>query len=161
MDLLLDQDAATRRTTLSRILKLLRRRAGLRSREVAKQMGKAPRTYQRWESGFYGLERDEVYRFAEIVQADPWGIILGVEMGSVDYALRTAGNNGASLLIVALRRFDKASGDDIRRLDSRSLSLVYTRGLSLLRQRAEKHAADLEQWMFDESLGGDVEDEDD
>lgn len=159
MDVLLDQDASTRRTTLSRILKLLRRRAGLRSIEVARQMGKAPRTYQRWESGFYGLERDQVHRFAEIVEADPWGIILGVEMGSVEYALRTAGNNGASLMIVALRRFDKSSGDDIRRLDSRSLSLVYTRGFGLLRQRAEKYAADLEQWMFDESLGGDIEDD--
>ncbi len=160
MDLLLDQDASTRRDTLRRILKLLRRRAGLRSIEVAKRMGKAPRTYQRWESGFYGLERDEIHRFAEIVEADPWGIILGVEMGSVEYALRTAGNNGASIMVVALRRFDKASGDDIRRLDSRSLSLVYSRGFALLRHRAEKYAADLEQWMFDESLGGDLDDDD-
>lgn len=106
-----------RRATLSRTLKLLRRRAGFRSIEVAREMGKAHRTYQRWESGFYGIEIDEIHRFAQIVEADPWGIILGVEMGSVEYALRTAGNSGASLMLVALRRFDRASGDDIRRLD--------------------------------------------
>lgn len=34
-------------------------------------MGKALRTYQRWQSGFYGLDRDEVHRFAEIVEAHP------------------------------------------------------------------------------------------
>jgi len=161
MDVLRDQDASARRLTLSRILKLLRRRAGLRSIEVAREMGKAHRTYQRWESGFYGIEYSESRRFADIVKADPWGIILGVEMGSVEYALHTAGNNGASLMIVALRRFNRASGDAFRRLDSRSLSLVYTRGFALIGQRAEKYAADLEQWMFDESLGGDLDDDDD
>ena len=32
--------------------------------------------------------------------------------------------------------------------------LTYTRGFDLLIQRAEEYAADLEQWMFDENLGG-------
>lgn len=159
MDVLRDQDAAARRATLSRILKLFRTRAGLRSVDAAKLMNKGHRTYQRWESGYYGVELEEVHRFAEIVNTDPWGIIFAVEFGSVDFAVDTANNNAASLLLVALRRFHRQSGQAIRQLDPRSLLLTYARGLSLLNKRAEEYAADLEQWMFDEGLGG-ADDED-
>jgi transcriptional regulator with XRE-family HTH domain len=154
MDVLRDQDAASRRATLSQVLKLFRKRAGLRSAEAARLMHKGLRTYQRWESGYYGVELEEIHRFAEIVQADPWGIIFAVEFGSVDFAFDTAGNNAASLLLLALRRFHRRPGGEaLRQLDPRSLLLVYTRGFDLLIRRAEEYASDLEQWMFDEGLG--------
>lgn len=153
MDVLRDQDPSARRATLSRILKLLRKRAGLRTIDMAHAMNKGHRTYQRWETGYYGIEVEAIYRFAEIVGADPWGIILGAEFGSVDFALDTANNNAAELLLVALRRFHLRSGQAIRKLDPRSLTLTYTRGFELLQARAEKYEADLEQWMFDEGLG--------
>jgi len=153
MDVLRDQDTASRRATLSRILKTFRRRAGLRSIEAARAMGKGLRTYQRWESGYYGLQLEEIHRFAEIVHADPWGIVFAVEFGSVDFALATAQNNAASLMLVALRRFHRKTPEAIRVLDPRSLSLTFTRGFDLLAKRAEEYEADLEQWMFDEGLG--------
>ena len=162
MDVLRDQDTAARRATLSRILKLFRKRAGLRSVEAARLMNKGYRTYQRWESGYYGVEIEEIHRFSEIVNTDPWGIIFAVEFGSVDFALDTSGNNAASLLLVALRRFHRRPGGAaIRQLDPRSLSLTYTRGFDLLIKRAEEYAADLEQWMFDEDLGGAGDDDPD
>ena len=34
--------------------------------------------------------------------------------------------------------------------------LTYARGFDLLIKRAEEYAADLEQWMFDEDLGGGI-----
>ncbi|MCR5876635.1 XRE family transcriptional regulator [Phenylobacterium sp. J426] len=154
MDVLRDQDAASRRATLSRILKTFRRRAGLRSVEVARAMGKGLRTYQRWESGYYGVQLDEIHRFADIVHADPWGIVLAVEFGSVDFAMSTAENHAASLMLVALRRFHRGRPQAIRVLDPRSLLLTFTRGFELLGKRAEEYEADLEQWMFDEGLGG-------
>jgi transcriptional regulator with XRE-family HTH domain len=161
MDVLQDQDAAARRATLRTILKHFRKRSGLKSAEMAKLMGKGLRTYQRWESGYYGVQVEPIRRFADIVQVDPWGIIFAVEFGSVDYALDTANNSGASLMLVALRRFHRQSGSAIRKLDARSLLLTYTRGFGLLSRRAEEYEADLEQWMFDEGLGGDHRDEDD
>jgi len=155
MDLLQDQDKAARRATLRSVLKHFRKRSGLRSAEMAKLMGKGLRTYQRWESGFYGVQVEPIRRFAEIVQTDPWGIIFAVEFGSPQFAIDTSGNNGASLLLVALRRFHRRpAGKAIGQLDPRSLLLIYTRGLDLLIQRAEEYAAELEQWMFDEDLGG-------
>lgn len=160
MDVWRDQDAAARRATLREILKLFRRRAGLRSTEVAKLMNKGLRTYQRWESGYYGIEHEEIHRFAEIVDADGWGIIYAVEFGSVDFALDTANNKAASLMLMALRRFHRQSGHAIRQLDPRSLMLTYAKGFGLLTKRAEEYAVDLEQWMFDEALvGGDDPDD--
>lgn len=160
MDVLQDQDVAARRATLRAVLKHFRKRSGLRSSEVAKLMGKGLRTYQRWESGYYGVQVEPVRRFAEIVQADPWGIILAVEFGAADYALDTADNKGASLMLLALRRFHRQSGAALRKLDARSLLLTYTKGFGLLARRAEEYEADLEQWMFDEGLGADDRDDD-
>lgn len=161
MDVLRDQDPSVRRATLSRILKTLRKRSGLRTIDMARAMNKGHRTYQRWETGYYGIEVEATYRFAEIVGVDPWGIILGAEFGSVEFALDTAHNNGAELMLVAFRRFYLKSGPAIRKLDPRSLLLTYARGFELLAKRAEKYEADLEQWMFDEGLGaGDDDDED-
>lgn len=162
MDVLQDQDAAARRATLRAILKHFRKRSGLKSAEMAKLMGKGLRTYQRWESGYYGVQVEPIRRFAEIVQVDPWGIIFAVEFGSVNFAIDTSGNNAASLLLVALRRLHRRPGGKaLRELDPRSLLLTYTRGFDLLIKRAEEYAADLEQWMFDEGLGGADDDDPD
>jgi transcriptional regulator with XRE-family HTH domain len=155
MDVLRDQDAATRKATLSRILKIFRRRSGLKSVEIAKLMNKGLRTYQRWESGHYGVQIDPIYRFAEIVQVDPWAIIFGAEFGSVDFALDASRNSAASFLLVALRRAYRKSPQPFRGLDPRSLLLTYTRGFELLDRRFEKYDSDLEQWMFDAGLGAD------
>jgi len=160
MDVLRDQDAATRRATLSRILKIFRKRSGLKSVEVAKLMNKGHRTYQRWESGFYGVQHDPIFRFAEIVEVDPWAIIFGVEFGSVDFALDATRHNAASFLLIALRRAYRKSPRPFRGLDPRSLLLTFTRGFDLLDRRYEKYDADLEQWMFDEGLGADDQEDD-
>lgn len=161
MDVLRDQDAAARRATLSRILKIFRKRSGLKSADVAKLMNKGHRTYQRWESGHYGVQLEPIYRFAEIVQADPWAIIFAVEFGSVDFALDASRNNAASFLLVALRRAYRKSPRPFGGLDPRSLVLTYTRGFDLLDRRYEKYDADLEQWMFDEGLGADDDEDED
>ncbi len=159
MDISRDQDAVARRATLSRALKLLRRRAGLRSCEVARAMGKSLRSYQRFEKGTYDVELPDIRRFAQIVDADPWGIVFAVEFGSVDFALYTANNKGASWLLVALRRYNRLSGKDIAALDPRTLSLVFARGLDLVSAKAREFDGDLEQWMFDEGFGSDEDDD--
>jgi transcriptional regulator with XRE-family HTH domain len=153
MDVSRDQDARARRATLSRILKALRRRAGLRSAEVARQMGKSLRSYQRFEAGLYDLEIEEVRRFASVVDADPWGIVFAVEFGSADFALHTANNKAASWLLVALRRFNRLSGKDVAALDPRTLTLVFSRGFDQLSVKAREFDAVYEQWMFDEAFG--------
>lgn len=74
MDVLRDQDAATRKATLSR-------------------------TYQRWESGHYGVQIDPIYRFAEIVQVDLWAIIFGAEF-ALDASRNTPPRSSLSRSVV-------------------------------------------------------------
>jgi transcriptional regulator with XRE-family HTH domain len=155
MDVSRNQEASARRTTLSRILKLLRRRAGLRSSEVAREMGKALRSYQRFESGAHDIELEEIRRFARIVDADPWGIVFGVEFDSVNFALNSASNKAASWMLLALRRYDQSSGKDIAVLDPRSLLLTFSRGFAQLSVKAREFGTDLEEWMFDDMFGDD------
>ena len=155
MDVTPEEEPSERRTTLSRILKAIRRRRGLRSAEVARLMGTALRSYQRFESGAMGLDLPKVHRFAEVMDADGWAIVFGVEINSVEFALNCVENKACKALFVALRRYNLKSGRDIARLDPRSLLIVYSRAFDQISFRAREYDADLEQWMFDETLNGD------
>ncbi len=108
-----------------------------------------------------GLEIETVRRFADVLGVDGWAIVFGVEMNSVDFALACAENKASSILLIALRRFNRKSGKDIARLDQRSLLLLFTRMLGEISVKAREYDADLEDWMFDETLNGDADDSDD
>ena len=160
MDVSRTQNEEQRRVTLSLVLKRFRRRGGFRTADMARAMGLALRTYQRFEKGSLGLDFDKIFSFANVVEADPWGIIFAAEFGHEEFAFQTAGNQGASLLLTMLRRYARRSGKDIAALDPRSLVVVFGRGFEQISKRAERLNSDLEQWMFDEAFG-DIEDEDD
>jgi hypothetical protein len=55
-----------------------------------------------------------------------------------------------------LRRFNLKAGKDIARLDTRSLLIVFAKGFDEISARAREYDADLEQWMFDETLNGEA-----
>jgi transcriptional regulator with XRE-family HTH domain len=160
MDLVPIPDHSERQACLSLILKTIRRRRGFRSSELARQMTIGLRTYQRFESGAMGLDLEKIHQFADLVNADGWAIVFGVEMNSVEFALNCTENKAASALLVALRRFNRTSGKDLARLDPRSVMLVFNKMLNEISVRAREYDADLEQWMFDEALNGDPDDDD-
>ena len=159
MDVTPDEDPPGRDDILSLILKAIRRRRGYRSAEVARLMGMAHRSYQRFEAGELGLDLAKVHRFADAVHADAWGIIFGVELNSVEFALYCVDNQAAKALVSSLRRFNLKAGKDIARLDTRSLFIVFARAFDQISARAREYDADLEQWMFDGTLNGDPDDE--
>lgn len=148
-----------RHAALSAALKTLRVRRGFRSVELARQMHVSHRTYQRFEAGESGIDLKKIFRFAQIVRADPWGIVFAAEFGSPAFALYCSENQAASLLVTMLRRFNRRSGQDIAALDPRSLVMIYGRSLAQITLRAQQLNADLEEWMFDEAFG-DPDDED-
>jgi transcriptional regulator with XRE-family HTH domain len=160
MDVSRSQSETQRRTTLSQVLKRLRVREGYRTADMAREMGVALRTYQRFESGALGIDFNKIFRFARVVDADPWGIIFAAEFGSVGFAIHAADNHAASLLLTMLRRFDRRSGKDIAVLDPRSLVKIFSQSFEQIPLRAERLKADLEQWMFDEAFDGEDEDDD-
>lgn len=149
------QGLSERQATLPLILKAIRRRRGLRAAEVARAMGLPLRTFQRFESGETGLDLDRIQQFADAVNADGWAIVLAIDMGSVDFALRCLDNKAASVLLVALQRFNTKAGPAIERLDPRTIITVFTKAFEELTAKARADEAYLEQWMFDPSLGGD------
>ena len=153
MDVSRVQTEGERNATLSQVLKLLRRRRGFRSVEVAREMGVSHRNYQRFEKGELGLDLEKIFGFADAIRADPWAIVFAAEFGSANFALYCADNQAASLLLAMLRRFDRQSGQDIAALDPRSLALIFRKGFDHISLRAQEFHADLEQWMFDETFG--------
>jgi transcriptional regulator with XRE-family HTH domain len=159
MDVTPDQDPSGQEETLSLILKAIRRRRGFRSSEVARLMGLAHRTYQRFEAGEMGLDLPKVHGFADAVHADAWGIIFAVEIGSVEFALHCVDNQAGKTLVSSLRRFNLKAGKDIARLDTRSLFIVFSKAFEEISTRAREYDADLEQWMFDGALNGEPDDE--
>jgi transcriptional regulator with XRE-family HTH domain len=154
MDVSRSQSEAGRRRSLSAALKKLRLRKGLRSSDLARGMHIGLRTYQRFEAGDLGLDLDKIFRFANVADADPWGIVFAAEFGSEDFALHCAGNQAASILLTMLRRFDRRSGKDLAALDPRSLVMIFSQSFDQITLRAERLNSDLEQWMFDESFAG-------
>ncbi len=153
------QDLLARQSTLSAVLKAIRQRRGRRSSEMARGMGMALRSYQRFEAGEMGIDLDKIHRFADVVNADPWAIVFAAEMGSVDFALHCMDNKAVSAMLVAMRRFNAKSGQDLARLDTRSVLIVFAKAFQDLSARVREYDADLEQWMFDEAFRGHDPDE--
>jgi transcriptional regulator with XRE-family HTH domain len=155
----LTQDSTERQTALPAILKAIRRRRGLRPAEVARGMGLPLRTYQRFESAAGGLDLERIHHFAEVVNADGWAVVLAADMGSVEFALRCLDNKAASVLLLALQRFNAKAGACIPRLDPRSLILAFGKAFDELEAKARSEAAYLEQWMFDPGLNAGPDDQ--
>lgn len=153
MDVSRVQTDVQRNATLSQVLKLLRRRRGFRSVEVAREMAISHRNYQRFEKGELGLDLEKIFKFADAIRADPWAIVFAAEFGSANFALNCADNQAASLLLAMLRRFDRQAGQDIAALDPRSLALIFRKSFDQVSLRAQEFQTDLEQWMLDETFG--------
>lgn len=110
------------------------------------------RTYQHFESGKGGVDLTRIHQFAEVVDADGYAIVIALDIGSPDFALHCLDNKAATVMLVALQRFDRRAGADIARLDARSIIAVIDRAFDDLGARAREHGAVLESWMTDPSL---------
>jgi hypothetical protein len=143
-----------RQVLLSQILKAIRRRRGLRSSEVARAMGMALRSYQHFESARGREDAPTIHAFAEAVDADGHAILLALDMRSVEFALDCVDNKFASVMVLAVRRFRKASGRDLARLDPRSVIGAFERAFSELSRKLGEDDAYVEAWMTDPAFGG-------
>ena len=89
--------------------------------ETANAMNMALRTYERFEAGDTRLNVDHIHRFAGATDSDPYAILLAVALGSPEMARRCADNKLATILTIALQKYDVAMGDRIQRQDTRTL----------------------------------------
>jgi transcriptional regulator with XRE-family HTH domain len=135
-------------------LKTIRRLRGLSRVEVAKAMGMPLRSYDHFESGRGRLNIDRIHKVADILNADPFALLMAVEIGSPAFAVRCADNKLMVVLTMALQEFDARSADDIPRLDPRTLIAAFTAAFDDLARQARDRDAVLADWMSDKTARG-------
>ena len=134
-------DALARRGWLSQALKALRRRRGLRAEDVAREMRMPLRSFEYFEAGHGRLNLDRVHEFASVLNADPFAILLAMDMGSPNFAVRSADNKLVTILNIALQDFDAATGDAISQLDPQTLMASFAKLFDELASVARERAA--------------------
>jgi transcriptional regulator with XRE-family HTH domain len=150
-----------RQQLLSQILKAIRRRRGLRSSEVARSMGMALRSYQHFESARGREDAPTIHAFAEAVDADGYAILLALDMKSAEFAVDCLDNKFTSVMVLAVRRFRKASGRELSRLDPRSVIGAFERAFGELTRKLAEDDAYVEAWMTDPAFDDSGHDPDD
>ncbi len=143
--------AETRRdgALLSAAVRAVRKDRGMTSVQVARAMNIALRTYQRFEAGETRLNLDHIERFARATTSDPHALLLSVMIGSPAFALRCRDNRMATILTIALEKFDTKHGDRLRHLDIRALVAAVTSMFDGL--EASMNHGDAEAWLVEGS----------
>ncbi len=121
--------------------------------DVAAEMGMRPRTYEYFEAGHGPLNVDRIHRFADVLDADPYAILMAIEIGSPEFAVRCAGNKLVTGLTIAMLEFDAAAGDDIAQLDPVLLMRAFTHLGEGLTAQARERRAIAERWKPDRGSG--------
>jgi transcriptional regulator with XRE-family HTH domain len=139
-------------TLLPQILKAIRRRRDMGVAEVAKAMGIAPRTYSNFEAGRGQLSVPKIHQFAEIVGADPYAILIALDIKSPSFALRCMDHQFMAMLVLQIQDFDSRVQDSFTRIDPRILFALTRQFFDSLVEQSEEVDASLERWMLDRSL---------
>jgi transcriptional regulator with XRE-family HTH domain len=143
-----DLDAAL----LSQILKAIRRRRGLKVAQVAKAMGIATRTYANFEAGRQRISIAKIHLFSQVVGADPYAILVAVDIKSPSFALRCMDHQFMAMLTVLIQDFDARTNDSFARIDPRMLYDAARQFFDGLLVQTQEIDASLERWMLDRSL---------
>jgi hypothetical protein len=149
-------DLPDRRTSFSKAVKALRRRRGLPKAFVADAMGMPVRSYEYFESGRGRLNVLRVHEVARILQADPFALLIAVDIGSPDFAVRSIDNKLASILVMAVADFDATAADHIPLLDPATLIAAFRRAFEGLASQALERAA-AGAWRLSISPNGEAE----
>lgn len=139
---------------LALVLRALRRRRGLRPRDVAEALQMPQRSYEHFESASGRLNPQRIHEFAEITNSDGFAILASLTLNSPEFALRCADNKLMTILMMALQDFDAKVGDDIGRLDARTLIGAFTRVFDELAVEARRGDGFVAAWREQRPLRG-------
>lgn len=131
-------DPAAKGPLLASILRSLRRLRRRRLVDVAAELGIKQRTYEHFEAGRGPLNVERVHQFAELLDVDPYGILAALEIGSPDFARRTADNKFMTAFHLQLQAFDQRVGDKLALLDAYTLMDSFGRMFEELEARASE-----------------------
>lgn len=135
--------------TLKEALRAIRRRRGMSAREVAAAMGLALRTYQHFEAGRGQLNFERIKAFALATDSDPHAILTAVMIGTPAFALRCIDNKLASVLLVAVKRFDGRMGDAVSHFEVGRLISAFRKLFDDLEADLAVRDAEVRAWLDD------------
>lgn len=119
-------DTLTDARLIGRAARSVRRARTLTARQAATAMDLPLRTYEYFEAGAGRVNLDHIYRFATVVDADPYALMVSPALGSTELARRTADTKLMLIFLQALGEFERRSGERMLTLDPRDLIRAFT-----------------------------------
>ena len=113
--------------------------------QAARAMHMSLRSYQRFENGESRLNIDHVLRFSEAADCDPAALIASALIDRPEMARRCADNKLALLTLFALEDLDERLGEDMTRLEPRSVVDALARAFEHLIEERRSQNATLDQ----------------
>ena len=93
------------------------------------------------------MNLDYVHRFALATNCDPWSLLLGPSLGSVEFARQTADSKLMLIFLIALGEFVRAMGDRLPTLDPRALIEAFTDTFRRLEEENRIKGEETEAWL--------------
>ena len=132
---------------LGSALRAVRRRRGLTAKQVATAMNMPLRTYEFFEGGGGRTNLDYIHRFAAATDSDPYALLMGLGIGSTEFARRCADNKLMLIYMIALQEFEVAMGDRIQSLDPRTLIEGFTEAFRKLETESRERSEVAQTWI--------------
>lgn len=125
----------------------VRRARQLTAQQVATAMNLPLRTYEYFEAGSGRVNLDYVHRFASVTNCDPYSLLLGPALGSVEFARRTADSKLMLIFLIALGEFERSMGERLITLDPRALIEAFTGTFRRLETESDARGEAAELWL--------------
>jgi len=129
---------------------------------MAERLHLSIRAYENFENGKGRLNVERLLRVATLLDADPYATLTALDVGSPEFAQRCANNKLMSILMLALRDFDRKAQDAIVGLDPLFLMKAFSAFFDQLAEHAAEQQEVIARWQRlrdnpDEDGGGEPE----
>lgn len=125
----------------------VRRSRHMTAQQAAAAMNLPLRTYEYFEAGSGRVNLDYVHRFAAAADCDPYSLLLGPALGSIEFARRTADTKLMLIFLIALGEFERTMEDRLRTLDARALIEAFTSTFRKLEAENRVRGEETESWL--------------
>ena len=125
----------------------VRRARNMTAQQVATAMNLPLRTYEYFEAGAGRVNQDYVQRFAVATNCDPWSLMAGPPLGSIEFARQTADNKLMLIFLIALGEFVQIMGDRLLTLDPRALIEAFTETFRKLEADNRAMSEETASWL--------------
>lgn len=132
---------------LSRAIRAIRRKRGLKTSDVATRMGMAQRSYELFEAGGGRITLERLMAFAEATDCDPYALLLAGPFGNAEFAIDCADTKLAMIMVMSMQEFAGERGSDIAFLEPPNVIAAFQRLFKDLGSKLDDNDAFLNKWL--------------